>query len=96
MARYPLDLDLDAELRQSAVATGRVLFVEEHYAPGGIGESIRLELGSPVQAFRLLAPKYLRGQRYGSATFHLRQGGITPERVVELATELAAPGQARV
>ena len=96
VARYPLDLDLDAELRQSAVATGRVLFVEEHYAPGGIGESIRLELGSPVQAFRLLAPKYLRGQRYGSATFHLRQGGITPERVVELATELAAPGQARV
>lgn len=92
VARFPLNLDLDVALRQSAVATGKVLFVEEHYAPGGIGESLRLELGSRVAKFTLLAPTYSRGQRYGSATFLLRQSGMTPERVVELASGLAAGG----
>jgi transketolase len=95
VARYPLNLDLDVELRHSAVATGRVLFVEEHYAPGGIGESMRLELGSSVAQFRLLAPHYFAGQEYGSTAFHLRQCGVTPERVVDLASQLAASGRAR-
>ncbi len=95
IARYPLDLALDDELRQSAIASGRVLFVEEHYAPGGIGESMRLELGSLVSEFRLLSPVYAAGQAYGSSTFHLRQVGMTPERVVELAGEMASGGPRR-
>jgi transketolase len=95
LARHPLSLDLDAELRTSAAATGRVLFVEEHYGPGGIGESVRLQLGSAVREFHLLAPAYFPGQLYGSAAFHLRQCGVTPERVVELASELASGRPAR-
>ena len=95
VARYPLRLDLDAELRRSVVETGRVLFVEEHYAAGGIGESMRWELGASATEFHLLAPRYFPRQGYGSAAFHLRQCGMTPERIVEIATELAASERAR-
>ena len=89
LARYPFDLDADVELRDSAAATGRVLFVEEHYARGGIGESLRLQLGSSISELYLLAPEYSGDHRYGSSTFHLRQCGVTPERVVEIAARLA-------
>jgi hypothetical protein len=67
-----------------------VLFVEEHYKAGGIGESMRLELGPGVRSFHLLAATYSPDQKYGSAAFHLRQCGMTPERIVELASAIAA------
>jgi transketolase len=90
IARFPFDLSRDCALADSVEATGRVLFVEEHYAPGGMGESMRLALGARAREFVLLAPAYARGQQYGSPAFLLRQCGVTPERVVELATGLVA------
>jgi transketolase len=89
VARYPFRLDLDVDLARSVSETGRVLFLEEHYAAGGMGESLRLALGVRASTFVLLAPAYSREQRYGSAAFHLRQCGITPEHVVEIAAQLA-------
>jgi len=90
IARFPLRLDLDHDLVRSVAETGRVLFLEEHYAAGGIGESMRLALGASAREFVHLAPVYSRDQKYGSAAFHLRQSGMTPERVTELAAGLAA------
>jgi transketolase len=89
IARYPFRLDLDDELVRSVSETRRVLFLEEHYAAGGIGESLRLALGARASTFVLLAPAYSRSQKFGSAAFHLRQCGMTPERVVEIAAKLA-------
>ena len=52
---------------------------------------MRCELGA-LERFELLAPAYSPAQLYGSAAFHLRQCGVTPERIVEIALHL---GQAR-
>src|SRR4051812_20646673 len=41
VARFPFDLAADAELLESARRTRAVVFVEEHYAAGGMGESIQ-------------------------------------------------------
>jgi len=90
IARFPLRMDLEEDLVRSVSETGRVLFIEEHYAAGGIGESMRLALGARAREFVLLAAEYSRDQKYGSAAFHLRQCGMTPERVAELAAVLAS------
>jgi transketolase len=81
VARFPFDLAADAELLASARQTRRVVFVEEHYAPGGMGESMLRAL-PPLEAFTLLAPAYAPDQRYGSPAFHMRQSGVTPEALV--------------
>jgi transketolase len=81
LARFPFDLAADAELLESATATRNVVFVEEHYAAGGMGESIQ-RLLPPLASFALLAATYTRGQRYGSPAFHMRQCGLTPEALV--------------
>ena len=94
VARHPLRLDEDTELAESIAATGRVLFVEEHYASGGIGESfLRESVGrvrGGIRDFRLLAPSHRPDHKVGSAAFLLRQAGMTPERVTEVATTMLA------
>jgi transketolase len=82
LARFPFDLAADAELLASVRATRDVVFVEEHYAAGGMGESLQCAL-PPLDSFRLLAARYDRGQRYGSPGFHMAQCGLTPEALVE-------------
>jgi transketolase len=82
LARFPFDLADDAELLASARATRDVVFVEEHYAAGGIGESLQRVL-PPLDSFRLLAASYDRDQRYGSPAFHMAQCGLTPEALVD-------------
>lgn len=81
IARHPFDLQADAELAISARETGRVVFVEEHYAAGGMGESLLRAL-TPLASFELLAASYQSEQRYGSPAFHMQQCGLTPEAVV--------------
>jgi transketolase len=81
LARFPFDLAKDAALRASVEQTRRVLFVEEHYGPGGMGESF-LAAAQPLAAFRLLCARYDREQRYGSPRFHMQQCNLTPEALM--------------
>jgi transketolase len=90
VARFPFDLEADAELVASARTTGHVVFVEEHYASGGMGESMLLAL-PPLASFRLLAAAYKPDQRYGSPAFHMQQSGLTPEALMAaVRAELSA------
>lgn len=82
VARFPWDFAADAALLASVVESGNVISVEEHYADGGIGESLRAAL-PPTRSFRILAASYSPGQRYGSPAFHLQQCGLTPEALVQ-------------
>ena len=81
VARFPFRLDADDRLLQSARETGRVVFIEEHYAAGGMGESMKLAL-PPLSAFVLMCADYRLDQRYGSAGFHMKQSKLTPEALV--------------
>lgn len=81
VSRFPFDPQEDALLMESAVKTGRVVVVEEHYAAGGIGESLKAVLAL-TESFDILAPRYDLNHRYGSAQFHLNQSGLTPENIL--------------
>jgi transketolase len=78
VARFPWDFTADAALLRSVIESGHVITVEEHYADGGMGESLRAAL-PPTRSFRILAASYSPEQRYGSPAFHLQQCGLTPE-----------------
>lgn len=82
LARYPFDLASDTELVASVGETRNVLFVEEHYASGGIGESFAAAFAGKLDAFRSMTAVYRKDQRYGSHTFHLEQSGMTPATVL--------------
>ena len=90
IARYPFDLDEDVELAASIAETRRVLFVEEHYASGGIGESFAARVAGKVDAFEHMSASYRKEQRYGSAAFHLAQCGLTPDTVAAAARAMLA------
>jgi len=91
MTRFPFRLADDSALMASVLETKKVVFVEEHYAAGGMGESLRLALPSQVD-FSLLSASYRPDQRYGSAAFHMHQTQLTPEVLVELVrARLSAP-----
>lgn len=80
IARYPFQLSEDRELLESVQKTKKVLVVEEHYLPGSLAESLRLEL-SEVSKFDVLAPYYSKEHRYGKPAFQLEQVGVTPQRI---------------
>ena len=90
IARYPFDLASDHELLQSVTDTRRVLFIEEHYASGGIGESFAAAVAGKLDAFVHMAAVYRKDQRYGSHTFHLKQSGLTPDTVLATARSMLA------
>lgn len=94
LARFPFDADADAAVWESVRRTGRVLVVEEHYAVGGLGETLRMLLPAATVC-EVLAPRYTPGQLFGSARFHLEQCRVTPEDLVRRAGELVR-GKARV
>jgi pyruvate/2-oxoglutarate/acetoin dehydrogenase E1 component len=87
LARYPWDLASDTALRASVEQTRRVLFVEEHYGPGGMGESFVAALPG-LTSFRLLSARYDKEQRYGSPRFHMQQCNLTPDALMAAAVEL--------
>jgi transketolase len=91
VARFPFHLDDDSALLASVLETKRVVFVEEHYAAGGMGESMKLAL-PPLSAFALMSASYRPEQRYGSAAFHMQQSELTPEALVTaVQAQLVAP-----
>jgi transketolase len=83
VARFPFQLTEDRALLSSALATKNVVFVEEHYAAGGMGESMKLAL-PPLDSFALMSAVYKGDQRYGSAAFHMQQSNLTPEALVSV------------
>ena len=83
VARFPFQLAEDTALMASVLETKNVVFVEEHYAAGGMGESMKLAL-PPLSAFSLMSASYQPDQRYGSAAFHMKQTQLTPEALVAL------------
>jgi transketolase len=83
IARYPFQLAEDSGLMASVLSTKNVVFVEEHYAAGGMGESMKLALPA-LSAFSLMSASYHPDQRYGSAAFHMKQNQLTPEALVAL------------
>jgi hypothetical protein len=73
-----------------ACAERNVIFVEEHYAAGGMGESLKLAF-PPLSLFSLMSPHYRPDRRYGSAAFHMKQSQLIPEALVALVqTQLRA------
>jgi transketolase len=90
VARYPFDFANDLELAASVAETRRVLFVEEHYASGGIGESFAAAVAGRLDAFEHMSAVYRKEQRYGSAAFHLGQCGLTPDTVAATARTMLA------
>lgn len=82
VSRFPFDPKEDALLWESVVKTGKVIVVEEHYAPGGVGESLKAAL-PPNDSFQILSPYYDLDHRYGSSRFHLNQCGLTPEKILQ-------------
>jgi transketolase len=89
VARFPWDLAADAALLDSARETGKVVFVEEHYAAGGMGESMKLAL-PPLASFSLMSASYSPDQRYGSPAFHMQQSNLTPDALTALVRERLA------
>jgi transketolase len=81
VARFPWDWTSDAAVLRSVTESGHVVVVEEHYADGGMGESLRASL-PPTRSFQILAASYSPGQRYGSPAFHLAQCDLTPQALV--------------
>ena len=88
VARYPWDFAADTALRASVEQTRRVLFVEEHYGPGGMGESF-VAAWPGLQNFRLLSASYSKDQRYGSPRFHMQQCNLTPDALMAAAAQLS-------
>jgi transketolase len=83
IARFPFRLAEDSTLMDSVCSTKNVVFVEEHYAAGGMGESMKFAL-PPLAAFSLMCASYRPDQRYGGAEFHMKQSQLTPEALVAL------------
>jgi len=83
IARFPIDLAQDSGLLASVRETQNVVFIEEHYAAGGMGESMKFAL-PPLSEFSLMSASYHPEQRYGSAQFHMKQAELTPEALVAL------------
>jgi transketolase len=87
VARFPFDLSKDAALSASIEETRRVVFVEEHYRSGGMGESFAAAV-PPLESFRILSASYDSAQRYGSSRFHMQQCGLTPEALLAAVHEV--------
>ena len=91
IARFPFGLTADSALMASVLETKNVVFIEEHYAAGGMGESMKLAL-PPLSAFSLMCASYHPDQHYGSAAFHMKQSQLTPEALLTLVqAQLRAP-----
>ncbi|HEY2902881.1 MAG TPA: transketolase C-terminal domain-containing protein [Polyangia bacterium] len=95
LARLPFDLEADREVVESARETQSVVFVEEHYAAGGVGESFKMALPG-VRWFRLMSAAYHLDGRYGSPAFHMQQCDLTPATLLlvvqqQLQEQLRSP-----
>lgn len=83
LAKFPLDLESDANVVESCLQTQNVIVVEEHYLYGSIAESLKMALPN-VKRFQTVVPNYFPTQTYGSPKFQLKQTGMTPQKIAEL------------
>jgi transketolase len=83
VAKFPFDLESDANLVAHAKRSQNVFVVEEHYLAGSIAESLKMHLPN-VERFRTLTPLYKNTQAYGTPKFQLTQAGMTPEDLARL------------
>lgn len=71
--------DLPAELLESIRQKGRVVTLEEHYQPGGLGEALAHALlirGVAPRAFESLHALGYPSGRYGSQRWHREENGL--------------------
>jgi transketolase len=78
VSRLPFDPAADAEIMASVKRTKRVIVIEEHYAAGGVGESLAPILATGAESYTTMTAKYATDQLYGGSRFHLEQSGLTP------------------
>ena len=78
VGNFPLE-DIPPELASSIQEKGRVISIEEHYRPGGLGEALSCLLLTsgvlPRPLVCLHAAGYPSG-RYGSQRWHLEESGL--------------------
>lgn len=77
-------LHVPEQLLEEINACGKILFIEEHYAAGGIAEWLSLQLLSrinrPVQVAHAHAAGYPSG-KYGSQAFHQEESGLRGQKL---------------
>lgn len=81
---------LDDALRQSVVASGQLLVIEEHVARGGLGEHLASLLAREGVYFKMRhrhAAGYPDG-RYGSQSYHQKQSGLDPASLQDTVARL--------
>ena len=88
LARLPFDPRADEALMASVRRTGKVIVLEEHYAAGGVAESLAPTLAPLVREFHTMAATYSADQLYGSARFHLEQSKLTPRALAEAVEQV--------
>jgi transketolase len=72
-------VDLPADLAASVRDKGRVVTIEEHYAPGGLGEAVShllLTHGVGPRSFTSLHAAGYPSGRYGSQRWHQEESGL--------------------
>jgi transketolase len=72
--------EIPAELCTSIQAMGRVLTIEEHYGPGGLGEALGAMLltqGVAPKSFTCLHAAGYPSGRYGSQRWHQEESGLS-------------------
>lgn len=75
---FPLD-DLPHELLTSIRAKGRLVIMEEHGRPGGLGEALSYELlraGAAPRHFDALSAAFYPSGRFGSQRFHQAESDL--------------------
>jgi transketolase len=75
---FPLET-IPAELAASIREKGRVITIEEHYQPGGLGEALScllLTSGVLPKSFSCLTAAGYPSGRYGSQRWHLEENGL--------------------
>ncbi len=87
LARLPFDPRADEALMASVRRTGKVIVLEEHYAAGGVGESLAPVLAPLVREYVTMAAVYAPDQLYGGSRFHLEQSKLTPGALAEAVAQ---------
>jgi transketolase len=84
VARHPFG-DIPPEVVESVERTGALITLDEHLAPGGLGEAVSSallgRLKKPIRFLPLSARGY-PSSRYGSQTWHLQENGLAGESLV--------------
>ena len=90
---YPVEPIDVKTLREAAKATGRVITVEDHYAPGGLGDAVSEALARAGVTVTKLAVREI--PRSGQPEELLDRYGISASHIVEAAKRAVTVPSAR-